>query len=422
MYQSLHTTVIGKLGIPFEVQIRTWEMHQTAEYGIAAHWKYKQNGVGSGEEESFEWVRRLLENQQDTEAEDFIHSLKVDMFDDEVFVFTPKGQVISLPSGSTPIDFAYAIHSEVGNHMVGAKINSRIVNYDTTLSNGDIVEIVTSKSAKGPSRDWLKLCKSNQARNKIKQWYKKERRDDNIAHGKASFEGELRRLGINPSILQNEELLQVVLKKVAFDSLDDMYAAIGYGGLTSLKAVNRVRDELIRANKAVPKESAVKVQKPAAQKKSRHSDSGIIVEDLDNCMIKFSRCCTPVPGDDIVGFITRGYGVSIHRRDCPNAAGAASPEDSGRWVKVAWADDGLSDHFSTTLEIDSVDRDGLVLDIATVLSGSKLKVTELSAKTQPNGRSLTIATFDVNNVSELNTVKQKLLNVQGVTAIRRGHN
>jgi GTP pyrophosphokinase len=422
MYQSLHTTVIGKLGIPFEVQIRTWEMHQTAEYGIAAHWKYKQNGVGSGEEESFEWVRRLLENQQDTEAEDFIHSLKVDMFDDEVFVFTPKGQVISLPSGSTPIDFAYAIHSEVGNHMVGAKINSRIVNYDTTLSNGDIVEIVTSKSAKGPSRDWLKLCKSNQARNKIKQWYKKERREENIAHGKASFESELRRLGINPSILQNEELLQVVLKKVAFDSLDDMYAAIGYGGLTSLKAVNRVRDELIRANKAVPKESAVNVQKPAAQKKSRHSDSGIIVEDLDNCMIKFSRCCTPVPGDDIVGFITRGYGVSIHRRDCPNAAGAASPEYSGRWVKVAWADDGLSDHFSTTLEIDSVDRDGLVLDIATVLSGSKLKVTELSAKTLPNGRSLTIATFDVNNVAELNTVKQKLLNVQGVTAIRRGHN
>ncbi len=423
MYQSLHTTVIGKLGIPFEVQIRTWEMHQTAEYGIAAHWKYKQNGVGNGEEQSFEWVRRLLENQQDTEAEDFIHSFKVDMFDDEVFVFTPKGQVISLPSGSTPIDFAYAIHSEVGNHMVGAKINSRIVNYDTTLSNGDIVEIITSKSAKGPSRDWLKLCKSNQARNKIKQWYKRERREENIQRGKQSFESELKHLGISPSILQNDELLSVVLNKVAFDSLDDMYAAIGYGGLTALKAVNRVREELIRANRAVPKESAVKVQsKPVPQKKSRHSDSGIIVEDLDNCMIKFSRCCTPVPGDDIVGFITRGYGVSIHRRDCPNAAGAASPEDSGRWVKVAWAEDGLADHFSTTLEIDSADRDGLFLDIATILSGMKLKVSELSARSLPGGKSVTVATFEVKNSTELNTVRQKLLNVQGVTAIRRGHN
>ncbi len=423
MYQSLHTTVIGKLGIPFEVQIRTWEMHQTAEYGIAAHWKYKQNGVGNGEEQSFEWVRRLLENQQDTEAEDFIHSFKVDMFDDEVFVFTPKGQVISLPSGSTPIDFAYAIHSEVGNHMVGAKINSRIVNYDTTLANGDIVEIITSKSAKGPSRDWLKLCKSNQARNKIKQWYKRERREENIQRGKQSFESELKHLGISPSILQNDELLSVVLNKVAFDSLDDMYAAIGYGGLTALKAVNRVREELIRANRAVPKESAVKVQsKPVPQKKSRHSDSGIIVEDLDNCMIKFSRCCTPVPGDDIVGFITRGYGVSIHRRDCPNAAGAASPEDSGRWVKVAWAEDGLADHFSTTLEIDSADRDGLFLDIATILSGMKLKVSELSARSLPGGKSVTVATFEVKNSTELNTVRQKLLNVQGVTAIRRGHN
>ena len=424
MYQSLHTTVIGTEGIPFEVQIRTWEMHQTAEYGIAAHWKYKQNGVGSGEEESFEWVRRLLENQQDTEAEDFIHSLKVDMFNDEVFVFTPKGQVISLPAGSTPIDFAYAIHSEVGNHMVGAKINSRIVNYDTALQNGDIVEVITSKSAKGPSRDWLNLCKSNQARNKIKQWYKRERRDENVARGKASFESELRHLGISPSLLQNDELQATVLKKVSFDSLDDMYAAIGYGGLTALKAVNRVRDELIRANKAVPREAAVKVlekQPPQNQKKSRHSDSGVIVEDLDNCMIKFSRCCTPVPGDDIVGFITRGYGVSVHRRDCPNAAGAADPNDSGRWVKVAWADEGLADHFSTTLEIDSADRDGLFLDIATVLSGMRLKVSELSAKSLPGGRSITIATFEVSDIDQLSTVQQKILRVNGVTAIRRGH-
>jgi GTP pyrophosphokinase len=222
-------------------------------------------------------------------------------------------------------------------------------------------------------------------------------------------------------MVNNETLLPQLLKKVSYATLEDMYAAIGYGGLTAVKAVNRMKDELIRFHKKEAAETEAK-ETAAINKQPKQATSGIIVEDIDNCMIKFARCCTPVPGDDIVGFITKGFGVSVHRRDCPNAAGAASPENSGRWVKVAWADDGLSDHFSTTLEIDSVDRDGLVLDIATVLSGSKLKVTELSAKTQPNGRSLTIATFDVNNVAELNTVKQKLLNVQGVTAIRRGHN
>ncbi len=422
MYQSLHTTVIGKDGIPFEVQIRTWEMHETAEYGIAAHWKYKQNGDGAGSEQQFEWVRRLLENQQDTEAEDYINSLKVDMFDDEVFVFTPKGKVISLPAGSTPIDFAYAIHSEVGNHMVGAKINNRIAGYDAVLQNGDICEVITSQSAKGPSRDWLKLCKSNQARNKIKQWYKKERREENIERGRSSFDAELRHIGISPSLIQqNEELLPIILRKVGFDSLDDLYAAIGYGGLTALKAVNRVKEELIRANRAVPKEAAVKVDLSSAQtKKQRRSDTGIIVEDIDNCMIKLSRCCTPVPGDDIVGFITKGYGVSIHRRDCPNAAGAASPEYSGRWVKVAW-EDTLTDPFTTTLEIDSVDRDGLVLDIATIMATLKIRVSEISAKGFPGGRCLTTLSFEVHNVNELNAVQNKIRAISGVTNIRRGH-
>ena len=241
MYQSLHTTVIGSQGIPFEVQIRTWEMHQTAEYGVAAHWKYKQH-AGDGSEKEFEWVRRLLENQQDVEADDYIHSLKVDMFDDEVFVFTPKGKVISLPAGSTPIDFAYAIHSAVGNSMIGAKVNNRIASYDAPLHNGDIVEILTSKSAKGPSRDWLNICQSNQARVKIKQWFKREKREENIVRGKASFEAELRHAGVDPDILQNTEVLPVILKKVSFECLDDMYAAIGYGGLTAAKAVGRIRD------------------------------------------------------------------------------------------------------------------------------------------------------------------------------------
>ena len=327
MYQSLHTTVIGSQGIPFEVQIRTWEMHQTAEYGVAAHWKYKQH-AGEGSEKEFEWVRRLLENQQDVEADDYIHSLKVDMFDDEVFVFTPKGKVISLPAGSTPIDFAYAIHSAVGNSMIGAKVNNRIASYDAPLHNGDIVEILTSKSAKGPSRDWLNICQSNQARVKIKQWFKREKREENIVRGKASFEAELRHAGVDPDILQNAEILPVILKKVSFECLDDMYAAIGYGGLTAAKAVGRIRDDLTKATRTLAPKPLARQGTPAV------NSSGVIVEDIGSCMIKFSRCCTPVPGDDIIGFITKGYGVSVHRKDCPNAKSAMDPSQSGRWVKV----------------------------------------------------------------------------------------
>ena len=420
MYQSLHTTVIGKQGIPFEVQIRTWEMHQTAEYGVAAHWKYKQH-AGEGSEKEFEWVRRLLENQQDTEADDYIHSLKVDMFDDEVFVFTPKGKVMSLPSGSTPIDFAYAIHSGVGNAMVGAKVNNRIASYDQQLCNGDIVEVLTSKTAKGPSRDWLNICKSNGARTKIKQWFKKEKREENIVHGKASFEGEMRRANVNPAVLQDAELLPGLLKKLAFECLDDMYAAIGYGGLTAAKAFGRIRDDLIRATRQTPAPPVREVQKqPEPGKGGRHKDSGVIVEDIDSCMIKFSRCCTPVPGDDIVGFITKGYGVSIHRRDCRNAAGASDPKQAGRWVKVAWSTEDKP--FSTTFEIDSTDRSGIWLDIATALSAAKLKVTELSGRDMPTGKARTVATFEVRNVQELETIRTKIRAIDGVIDVRRGQN
>ena len=420
MYQSLHTTVIGRQGIPFEVQIRTWEMHETAEYGIAAHWKYKQ-GVDGGDEKQFEWVRRLLETQQETDAEDYIHSLKVEMFDDEVFVFTPKGKVMSLPSGSTPIDFAYAIHSGVGNAMVGAKVNNRIASYDQQLANGDIVEILTSKTAKGPSRDWLNICKSNQARTKIKQWFKKEKREDNIVHGKASFEGELRRAGISPNVLQDQELLPGLLKKLSFDCLDDMYAAIGYGGLTAAKAFGRIRDDLTRAGREKQQKELLKQPEQPSVRQSRHKDSGVIVEDIDSCMIKFSRCCTPVPGDDIIGFITKGYGVSIHRRDCPNAAGANDPRQAGRWVHVAWCTDAEKP-FTTTLEVDSTDRDGIWLDIATVLNASKVKVTELSGRDMPAGKARTIATFEVKNVQELETIRTKIRALSGVLDVRRGQN
>ena len=322
MYQSLHTTVVGQNGIPFEVQIRTREMHEVAEYGIAAHWKYKQNGQGAGDEGRYEWVRRLLENQEGADAEDFIHSLKVDMFADEVFVFTPRGDVINLPAGATPIDFAYNIHSAVGNHMVGAKVNGRLVPFDTRLKNGDIVEVVTSQSAHGPSRDWVKIARSSNARSKIRQWFKRERRDENIVNGRSSFESELKRCGVTLKELTAEENLPVILKKLSFKSLDDMYAAIGYGGVTSLKLIGRLREDIQRIlhqhqaerQAEVPVEGQPEVTRPAVPVRE-HSEQGIVVEGLSNCLVKFSKCCSPVPGDEIVGFITRGYGVSVHRKD-----------------------------------------------------------------------------------------------------------
>ena len=412
MYQSLHTTVIGSQGIPFEVQIRTWEMHQTAEYGVAAHWKYKQH-VGEGSEKEFEWVRRLLENQQDVEADDYIHSLKVDMFDDEVFVFTPKGKVISLPAGSTPIDFAYAIHSAVGNSMIGAKVNNRIASYDAPLHNGDIVEILTSKSAKGPSRDWLNICQSNQARIKIKQWFKREKRDENIVRGKTSFEAELRHAGVDPDILQNAEVLPVILKKVSFECLDDMYAAIGYGGLTAAKAVGRIRDDLTKATRSLTPKPLARQETPAV------NSSGVIVEDIGSCMIKFSRCCTPVPGDEIIGFITKGYGVSVHRKDCPNAKAALDPAQKGRWVKVTWAEapDAM---FSTSLEIEADDRDGLMLDVATILTSLRLRTSEMSARSVGGGTAIVCLRFSVHNLTELENVRTRLRGISGVHNVERG--
>ena len=420
-YQSLHTTVMGNEGIPFEVQIRTTEMHEIAEYGVAAHWKYKQNGQGAGTEGKYEWVRRLLENQEGADAEEFIHSLKVDMFSDEVFVFTPNGDVQNLPAGATPIDFAYAIHSAVGNRMIGAKVNNRIVTLDHVLKNGDIVEILTSKNAKGPSRDWMKIAKSNEARSKIRQWFKKEKRDENIANGRSAFDAELRHCGIAMKDVLDPEFLPVLLKKVAYPTLDDLYAAIGYGGLTAAKAFGRIRDELIRATRQTPAPPVREVQKQAEPGKGgRHKDSGVIVEDIDSCMIKFSRCCTPVPGDDIVGFITKGYGVSIHRRDCRNAAGASDPKQAGRWVKVAWSTEDKP--FSTTFEIDSTDRSGIWLDIATALSAAKLKVTELSGRDMPTGKARTVTTFEVRNVQELETIRTKIRAIDGVIDVRRGQN
>ena len=425
MYQSLHTTVIGKHGIPFEVQLRTWQMHETAEYGIAAHWKYK-DGAGEGEEKDFEWVRRLLESQQDPDAEDYVSSLKIDMFDDEVFVFTPKGRVVSLPNGSTPIDFAYAIHSGVGNSMIGAKVNNRIANIDAKLKNGDIVEILPSKAAKGPSRDWLSICKSNQARTKIKQWFKKEKREENVVHGRTSFEAEMKRMGLPLTALSDPELESHLLKKLSFTTWDDLYAAIGYGGLTATKAVGRVREDVMKAIKAQNAEKLtqgplrIKPDSDSSQN-NRHSINGVIVEDIESCMIKFAKCCTPVPGDAIAGFITKGFGVSVHRADCPNAANREDPRQASRWVRVRWAAQE-EQPFETTLELDCITRDGLLLDVAMVMTSTRVRVKELVGKDLPGGRSMFTVRFEVKNVAELETIRKKLLAIRDVTGSRRGQN
>ena len=429
MYQSVHTTVIGSEGIPFEVQIRTWDMHYTAEYGVAAHWKYKMgasadSSLREGDEDKFAWIRRLLESQQESDASDFFHNLKVDMFADDVFVFSPKGDVINLPAGATPIDFAYSIHSDIGNHMVGAKVNGRIVTYDYVLQNGDIVEIRTSKSAPGPSRDWLNTAKSGSARTKIKQWFKKERREENVQRGRDMLDEELRHNGLTLDDVMDEAVVSPLLKRFSFTCPDDLYAAIGYGGLTATRAANRLRDEL--KNQEPKRKTALdKVAEAAerresqAQKKEGKAVHGILVQGLSNCLVKFSRCCTPVPGDDIMGFITRGQGVSIHRRDCANCQQLLSqPENEGRWVEVSWASK-ITDSYLTTIVVSAKDRSGLVMDVATVLNALNAKVHSLSARTTGINIGIVTVTLEVKDAAELRHIISRLTHVNGVSSVTR---
>jgi GTP pyrophosphokinase len=426
MYQSLHTTVIGTEGIPFEVQIRTWEMHHTAEYGIAAHWKYKMDGSSSvvrdGDEEKFAWVRRLLEDQQESDAQDFFHDLKIDMFADEVFVFSPKGDVINLPAGATPIDFAYSIHSDVGNHMVGAKVNGRIVTFDYVLQNGDIVEIRTSKSSPGPSRDWLNIVKSGSARTKIKQWYKKERREENVLRGLEMLEDELKHNELSLEDVQGEEIMTPVLKRLSYATPEDMYAAIGYGGVTAARVANRLRDEqksaMAEKKSVLDRVSAAAERREERAKKEGKAVHGILVEGLDNCLVKFSRCCTPVPGDEIIGFITRGQGVSIHRKDCENYLRRTRDQvDAGRWIHVSWASQ-ITDSYVTIITIAAKDRSGLVMDIATVLNSLNAKVRNLSAR-DDGGLALVNISLEVKSVSELRQIMNRLASIPSVTEVTR---
>ena len=426
MYQSLHTTVIGDEGIPFEVQIRTYDMHAIAEYGVAAHWKYKRNLRGEQGEGTYEWIRRLLENQEDADAEEFIHSLKIDLFSDEVFVFTPRGDVINLPAGATPIDFAYSIHSAIGNTMVGAKVNGRMVGFDYQLSSGDVVEIATSKSAHGPSRDWIALARSSEARSKIRQWFKRERRDENIAQGRSAFDSELRHAGLTMGQVTDSGVLPAVLKQSGFQTLDEMYAAIGYGGYTAAKAVNKVRNEVRQQTKAAALEKAAQTRaekeaqegRPPAPPKVK-SEKGIIVEGLSNCLVKFAKCCTPVPGDEITGFITRGYGVSVHRKDCPNANPSRTPAaEQGRWIKVSWSDD-IREPYSTALEVVCKDRSGLLVDVSTALSTCKVSVTGLNSHATADGFAIFHIVLSVTDAEQLSQVMRKIHQISGVMKVNR---
>lgn len=415
-YQSLHTVVIGKEGIPFEVQIRTEEMDQTAEYGIAAHWKYKGGLKGKQKEEAFAWVRQLLESQQDVEPEEFVQSIKVDLFADEVYVFTPGGDVVNLPQGSTPIDFAYAIHSAVGNSMVGARVNGKIVNFDYVLKNGEIVDIVTSKTSTGPKRRWLQIVKTSSAKSKIRQWFKKERKEENIEEGRSELERELR-VNLLLDDFNDKELKEIILKRLKMNSEEELYANIGYGGITVSRVVAKVKDEAARLAKSrAPLTAENIVKKP----KKQPSQNGVVIEGIDNCQVKFAKCCSPIPGDPIIGFVSRGFGVSIHRRDCPNAvSGQQDPENAGRWVKAFW-DNGRNQTFYAPLTVDIRTRVGAISDIVQVFTNMKINIGELSGKDMDDGHSTYNLSAAVSSLDQLELLMNRLRKVRGVSEVQRG--
>ena len=422
MYQSLHTTVIDKTSTnnsPFEVQIRTWEMHHTAEYGIAAHWKYKAGLTGTDKlDERLQWVRKMLEAQKESDATDLVRSIKSDLSPDEVFVYTPNGDVKSLPTGATVIDFAYAIHTEVGNHMIGAKVDGRMVSLDFQVKTGMIVEIITSNAKdRGPSRDWLNIVQTGEARSKIRSWFKRERRDENIAQGRDEIEKEFRRNNIN---LDEEELpkfLDEVARRQKFPNVEEFYAAIGYGGIAISKIMPRIKDDYQRIYKT---DEASKIEKAIAKtKRERKTSSGVIIEDLDECLVKFARCCNPLPGDEIVGFVTRGYGVSVHKKDCINVVNAMdSDSTSGRWVKARW-ENTPTERYMSTIEITANDRGGLLADVSIALLNMKIPIHTLNAKECRDGMASIKLTVEVGSLEQLTKVMEKFRSLNGVTRVER---
>ena len=423
MYQSIQSTVIGPSGKPFEIQIRTWEMHRVAEYGIAAHWKYKEGKTRASDLDSkLAWVRQLLEIQRDlTDAEEFMKTLKIDLFADEVFVFTPKGDVINLPAGSTPIDFAYLIHSAIGNRMTGAKVNGKIVTIDYELKNGDIVEVLTFSNSHGPSRDWLKIAKTSQARNKINHWFKKEKRDENIVHGKELIEKELKRTGFTHNQLFKEEWIETALKKYSFNSLDDLYASVGYGGITADKVVSRLRDEYNKTAKLEGKDLKIKELEPAQQTsktKRRNTNNGIVVRGIDNCLVRLSRCCNPVPGDDIIGYITRGRGVSVHREDCPNIKANMGREGETRFIDVAWENAHRASYLSD-IQILANDRRGLLGDLTNSISDSKVALRGMNTRTTKDNVVIINITLEITDTEQLSKIIKKLKKIPNFFEVQR---
>lgn len=419
MYQSLHTTVFGPDGQPFEVQIRTWEMHRTSELGIAAHWKYKEGkGTSNDLDEKLNWLRQMLEWQNEVkDTREFMETLKIDLFMDEVYVFTPKGDVVDLPVDSNPIDFAYKIHSQIGNRCVGAKVNGRIVTIDYKLQNGDIVEIITSANSNGPSRDWLKLVRSSQAKNKIRQWFKKEKREENIQKGREMLEKEIRRHGFTTSQLLKPEWLEQIYKRFSLHSIDDLYSSVGYGGLTTNQIITRLKDEYKKNVKTDDKEDTLenRLERTESRKKSSNS-TGIKVKGIENVMVRFSKCCNPVPGDEIIGYITKGRGVSVHQKDCPNVDDLMTEPE--RIIEVEWTTQ-TKVAYNADVEIRANDRKGLLAEITSIIDDSKLNISSFHSRTGKDRVAIINFIMEIHDIEQLNKLIRKFRKIEGVMDVFR---
>jgi len=417
MYQSLHTTVIDTSGDPLEIQIRTYEMHKTAEYGIAAHWRYKEGDKNNSEfERKLSWLREILDWQRELrDAKDFMETLRIDLFTDEVYVFTPKGDVIDLPMGSCPIDFAYRIHTDIGNRCIGAKVNGKMVPLDYKLTNGDIIEIVTSGHSNGPSRDWLNIVKSPQAKNKIRQWFKKERRDENIARGKEMLEKEARRQGYDIYQLIKFDFMNNLLKRMSFTNVEDMYAAIGYGAITTKQILQKILDEF-RKNIKPDKSELITAKIDTKSKTKKKVDRGIKIDGIGNLLVKFSRCCNPVPGDKIVGYVTRGRGVSIHRQDCKNVRRGLLDED--RLMEVKW--EGFEDtSYPVEIQASAYDRSGILSEIINLIGDMKTNIDAVNARATKNGIAVVDLILEINDKQHLENVMQKIKKISGIYDVKR---
>ncbi len=430
LYRSLHTTVIGNSGIPFEVQIRTREMHEEAEYGIAAHWKYKSGERSSRSfDDKLRWISQLLESDESTrDPDEFIHSFKTDIFHDETFVFTPKGDVISLPQGSTTIDFAYAIHSAVGNKMMGAKINGVIVPIDRVPHNGDIIEVITSQSSKGPSRDWLKIVKTGQARSKIRQWFKKEKRSENIEVGRAEVEREFKRINKNCTDAEINEIITLIAKRIGINNADDFYNTLGFGGITLQRFIPKIKEEIEKLHAeddpiSLTAEDELSRVKINTAKRTK-SSNGIIIDGEPGCQVKFARCCNPLPGDRIVGFITRGFGVSIHKSDCPNVIQSRHNEENlARWVKAEWeksAAESRNDIYEASIQVVAEDGIGVIAGISAVLADMKVSISQINTVPLKSGDMAINIVVGCRNISHYDLIVSRLKNVNKVISVSRG--